>query len=93
LRHTARWPGRPKPAIGLNEHFVGDGDIVYRQACKLSCEGIVSKGLGPLYPLWPIEALAQGQESEDAGSAARGGRGLGALTHLLAIRACASGKD
>jgi hypothetical protein len=29
--------------------FVGDGDIVYQQACKLGCEGIVSKRLGSLY--------------------------------------------
>jgi bifunctional non-homologous end joining protein LigD len=27
----------------------GRGDIVYRQACKLGCEGIVSKRLGTLY--------------------------------------------
>jgi ATP-dependent DNA ligase len=27
----------------------GDGAIVYRQACKLGCEGIVSKRLGSLY--------------------------------------------
>jgi ATP-dependent DNA ligase len=27
----------------------GDGDIVYQQACKLGCEGIVSKRLGSLY--------------------------------------------
>jgi ATP-dependent DNA ligase len=38
-----------RPGIALNEHFVGDGDIVYRQACKLGCEGIVSKRLGSLY--------------------------------------------
>jgi bifunctional non-homologous end joining protein LigD len=33
----------PNPAVALNEHYVGDGDIVYRHACKLGCEGIVSK--------------------------------------------------
>jgi hypothetical protein len=27
----------------LNEHYEGDGDIVYQHACKLGCEGIVSK--------------------------------------------------
>jgi ATP-dependent DNA ligase len=31
------------------EHYVGDGDIVYQQACKLGCEGIVSKRLGSTY--------------------------------------------
>jgi ATP-dependent DNA ligase len=32
-----------------NRHIVGDGDIVYRQACQLGCEGIVSKRLGSPY--------------------------------------------
>jgi ATP-dependent DNA ligase len=29
--------------------IAGDGEIVYRQACQLGCEGIVSKRLGSLY--------------------------------------------
>jgi len=37
------------PGIVLNEHYVGDGDIVYKHACKLGCEGIVSKRLGSHY--------------------------------------------
>ncbi len=37
------------PGIAYNEHFVGDGAIVYRQACALGCEGIVSKRLGSPY--------------------------------------------
>jgi bifunctional non-homologous end joining protein LigD len=40
---------KPPSGIALNEHFVGDGDIVYQQACKLGCEGIVSKRLGSTY--------------------------------------------
>jgi bifunctional non-homologous end joining protein LigD len=40
---------KPSPGIALNEHYVGHGDIVYRQACKLGCEGIVSKRLGSTY--------------------------------------------
>jgi len=35
----------PHPGITLNEHYVGHGDIVYRQACKRGCEGVVSKRL------------------------------------------------
>jgi ATP-dependent DNA ligase len=35
--------------IALNEHFDGDGAIIYKHACKLGCEGIVSKRLGSLY--------------------------------------------
>jgi ATP-dependent DNA ligase len=38
-----------RPKASLNQHYVGDGDIVYRQACKLGCEGIVSKRLGSTY--------------------------------------------
>jgi bifunctional non-homologous end joining protein LigD len=32
------WPG-----IRFNEHMEGDGEIVFRHACKLGLEGIVSK--------------------------------------------------
>jgi hypothetical protein len=31
--------GGPRPGIAFNEHHAGDGDIVYRPACKLGCEG------------------------------------------------------
>jgi bifunctional non-homologous end joining protein LigD len=33
----------------FNETFEGDGAVVYREACKLGCEGIVSKRLGSPY--------------------------------------------
>jgi ATP-dependent DNA ligase len=39
----------PYQGLALNEHYVGHGEIVYQQACKLGCEGIVSKRLGSLY--------------------------------------------
>ena len=47
----------PPPGIVLNEHYEGEGDIVFQHACKLGCEGIVSKRLGSIYrrgrsPLW-----------------------------------------
>jgi bifunctional non-homologous end joining protein LigD len=35
--------------ITFNAHFIADGAIVYRQACALGCEGIVSKRLGSPY--------------------------------------------
>jgi len=35
--------------IVLNEHYEADGAIVYREACTLGCEGIVSKRLGSPY--------------------------------------------
>ena len=36
-------------SIVLNEHFEEDGASVYRAACQLGCEGIVSKRLGSIY--------------------------------------------
>jgi bifunctional non-homologous end joining protein LigD len=36
-------------SIVLNETFEEDGAIVFREACKLGCEGIVSKRLGLPY--------------------------------------------
>jgi ATP-dependent DNA ligase len=39
----------PRPGIVLNEHYEGDGEIVFQHACKLGCEGIVSKRLGSTY--------------------------------------------
>jgi bifunctional non-homologous end joining protein LigD len=36
-------------SIVLNEHYEEDGAIVYREACRLGCEGIVSKRLGSPY--------------------------------------------
>jgi bifunctional non-homologous end joining protein LigD len=36
-------------SIVLNEHYEADGAIVYREACRVGCEGIVSKRLGSPY--------------------------------------------
>ena len=43
--------------IILNKHYEEDGATVFREACRLGCEGIVSKRLGSTYrrgrsPLW-----------------------------------------
>jgi bifunctional non-homologous end joining protein LigD len=35
--------------LRLNEHLAHDGESVFRHACKLGCEGIVSKRLGSRY--------------------------------------------
>jgi len=37
------------PGLRLVEHLAYLGDVVYRHACRLGCEGIVSKRLGPPY--------------------------------------------
>ena len=48
-RMLAKLVRGPHPGIVLNEFFEGGGDIVYEHACKLGCEGIVSKRLGSRY--------------------------------------------
>jgi ATP-dependent DNA ligase len=35
--------------LHLNEHIAEPGDVVFRHACKLGLEGIVSKRLGSRY--------------------------------------------
>ena len=37
------------PGIAFNKHFDVEGSIVFHHACKLGCEGIVSKRLGSPY--------------------------------------------
>jgi hypothetical protein len=39
----------PHPGITYNRHFDVEGSIIFHHACKLGCEGIVSKRLGSLY--------------------------------------------
>jgi bifunctional non-homologous end joining protein LigD len=48
-RKLAKLVRGPHPGIVLNEIFEGDGDILFAHACKLGCEGIVSKRLGSPY--------------------------------------------
>jgi ATP-dependent DNA ligase len=48
-RKLAKLVRRPQLGIVLNEHYEGDGEIIFKHACKLGCEGIVSKRIGSLY--------------------------------------------
>jgi bifunctional non-homologous end joining protein LigD len=48
-RKLAKLVRGPHPGIVLNEVFEGDGDVLFEHACKLGCEGIVSKRIGSLY--------------------------------------------
>jgi hypothetical protein len=41
-----RWPS---DGIASNEHYTGDGAIIYKHACALGCDGIVSKCSGSPY--------------------------------------------
>jgi ATP-dependent DNA ligase len=49
----ARLLARKAAGIMLNEHTDGDGGTVFRRACKLGFEGIVSKGLSAPYHSGP----------------------------------------
>jgi bifunctional non-homologous end joining protein LigD len=48
-RALSRLLGRFQHGIVVNEYFEGDGAIIYKHACALGCEGIVSKRLGTPY--------------------------------------------
>lgn len=39
----------PHDGVALNETFTGDGAAIYKHACALGCEGIVSKRVGSSY--------------------------------------------
>jgi bifunctional non-homologous end joining protein LigD len=68
----------PHLSIVLNETFKEDGAIVFREACRLGCEGIVSKRLGSSYrsgrsPYWvkvknPNAPAVKREAEEDWGS-------------------------
>jgi ATP-dependent DNA ligase len=40
---------REHEGIALNRHYDGDDTVIYKRACALGCEGIVSKRLGSTY--------------------------------------------
>jgi bifunctional non-homologous end joining protein LigD len=48
-RILAKLLGHPHEGIAFNEHYTGDGAIIFKHACALGCEGIVSKRLGSSY--------------------------------------------
>ena len=48
-RALARLVGKPRPGIMLNATFEESGDMVFKHACALGCEGVVSKRLGSRY--------------------------------------------
>jgi bifunctional non-homologous end joining protein LigD len=70
----AKLLGGQQMSIVLNETYEEDGAIVFREACKPGCEGIVSKRLGSIYrrgrsPNWikvkNPDAPAVKREAED----------------------------
>ena len=72
---------KSRPGVRLNEHLAHDcGLTVFRHACKIGLEGIVSKRLGLALSVRPIARLAQVQKPRSARGEARGRTGLGTLT-------------
>jgi hypothetical protein len=78
-RQLAKLARSPHPGIVLNGVFEGDGHILFEHACKLGCEGIVSKCLGSPYRSgrsrhWlkiknPKAPAVKREAEEDSGSA------------------------
>src|SRR5215831_12942117 len=66
LGKLLRWSAQS--GLQLNEHIAEPGDIVFRHACKLGLEGIVSKRLGSCYR----SGRSKDQEPGSACSEARG---------------------
>jgi len=62
---------KSRHGLRLNEHMEHpEGDVVFRHACKMGLEGIVSE---IALQVWAVAGLAQVQEPRGAGCAARGG--------------------
>jgi bifunctional non-homologous end joining protein LigD len=57
----------------FNEHFTAEGAIVYRQACALGCERIVSKQLGSPYRSGRADCWVKVKNPTRAWSATLGG--------------------
>ena len=67
-------PGQSRPGVPLNEHMEHpEGDVVFRHACKMGLEGIVSKRLGSRYRSGRSRTGEPNRACGEAGS----GRGLG----------------
>jgi ATP-dependent DNA ligase len=67
-------------AVQLNEHIAERGDIVFRHACKLGFEGIVSKRLGSPYVSGRSRHWIKSKNPGGTGREAGGRRGLGCKT-------------
>jgi bifunctional non-homologous end joining protein LigD len=59
-------------SLVLNKHFEEDGAIVFREACKLGCEGIISKRLGSPYSSGHSPHWVKVKNPNAPGSKARG---------------------
>jgi hypothetical protein len=78
---TSEWRNQNLPEGFAFEHhplhLEEDGATVFREACKLGCEGVVSKRLA--LPLWTFAPLGEGEEPQSASGETRGREELGPL--------------
>jgi hypothetical protein len=80
--------------VRATARYLGDGGIVYQQACKLGCGGTVSKRLGSTYRSgrsrhWikvknPVPAAVRREDEEEWGS-----DGAGRLLGMVDVRPAA----
>ena len=79
----AKLLSHPHAGIAFNQHYEADGPIIYKHACALGCEGIVSKRLGSAYRSGRVDhwlkvknpaAPAVRREAEEDWSGKRNGR-------------------
>jgi hypothetical protein len=61
----------------FNEHMDGDGETVFRHACKLGLERYCDEAEGLAVPIRPLARLAQNEERRRTGGEARRGGKLG----------------
>jgi len=54
--------------IAFNQHFTGDGAIIFKHACELGCEGIVSKRIGSHYRSGRVDHWLKIKNPSSAGS-------------------------
>ena len=76
----ARLAGHAGAGLQLCEHTDQPGDVVFAHACKLGCEGIVSKRLGSKYRPGPNKC-PDWLKVKNPAAPARGG-GLGAALNI-----------
>jgi ATP-dependent DNA ligase len=77
--------GEAAPGIRLNEHLeCADGEIVFRHACKLGLEGIMSKRKDTLYRSGRSSDWLK-MKSSMCSREARGRRGLGPMTTMSGV--------
>ena len=79
----AKLLSHPHEGIAFNQHYDGDGAMIFKHACALGCEGIVSKRLGSAYRSGRVDhwlkvknpaAPAVRREAEEDWSGKRNGR-------------------